>query len=105
MTGSRQTALISTVLAGLMVVALRPRPSKSRFRRRRRSRASGAGAAATGVGAERPAGYAGAAAARAHAERLRSWLPSFLGGAPSAPPPARTTVDVQRRSSARWWTR
>ena len=90
MTGSRQTAFISTVLAGLMVVAVPaaaqqvPLPTPGP-----QPRSGQVPPPPASVPSARPG-----AQAQPAAPSSPSWLPSFLGGAPSAPPQApRTTVN------------
>ena len=94
MTGNRQTAFISTVFAGLIAAASMavaqqvPVPTPGPQPR---------------SGSVPPPPAAGAPArpgAQAQQPSSPSWLPSFLGGAPSAPPSARTivTFDPQQRA-------
>jgi len=97
MTGNRQTALISTVLAGLMlatapVVAQQvPLPTPGPQPRSGQVPPPPASVpnARPGAPATQPAPSGGS-----------SWLPSFLGGAPSAPPQARqsTNFNAQQRA-------
>ena len=93
MTGNRQTALISTVLAGLMVVAVPvaaqqvplPTPGPQPRSGQVPPPPASVPSARPGAQAQQPAAAGGP-----------SWLPSFLGGTPSAPPPARPTGELQR---------
>jgi outer membrane lipoprotein-sorting protein len=96
MTGSRQTVLISTVLAGLMVVAVPaaaqqvPLPTPGP-----QPRSGAVPPPPASVPSARPG-----AQAQPAAPSSPSWLPSFLGGAPSAPPPARSTVNFTAQQRA-----
>jgi outer membrane lipoprotein-sorting protein len=96
MTGSRQTALVST-LVGLMLVTAPvaaqqvPLPTPAPQPR--------SGAAPTPPGSV-PSARPGAQAQQPAKPSGPSWLPSFLGGAPSAPPKARTTVDFNAQQRA-----
>jgi outer membrane lipoprotein-sorting protein len=97
MTGKRQTALISTVLAGLMlatapVVAQQvPLPTPGPQPRSGQVPPPPASVpnARPGAPAQQPAPSGGS-----------SWLPSFLGGAPSAPPAARQAVNFNAQQRA-----
>ena len=101
MTGSRQTALISTVLAGLIVVAAPaaaqqvplptpgPQPRSGSVPPPPSSVPSTTRPGAQAQQQPAPAPSGGS-----------SWLPSFLGGAPSAPPKARTTVEFNAQQKA-----
>jgi outer membrane lipoprotein-sorting protein len=85
MTGCRQTALVSIVLTGLMVAAPAaaeqvPIPTPGPQPR-------------SGAVPPPPASVPNAGPAAKAQPKGSSWLPSFLGGAPSAPPPARATVN------------
>ena len=90
MTGRRQTVWISTVLAGLMVVAAQaaaeqvPLPTPGP-----QPRSGQVPPPPASVPSARPGGQDQPAASGG----VRSWLPSFLGGTPSAPPPAREPVN------------
>ena len=96
MTGSRQTALISTVLAGLMLVAVPaaaqqvPLPAPGP-----QPRSGSVPPPPASVPSARPGAQAQPAAPSGP-----SWLPSFLGGAPSAPPSARSTVNFTAQQRA-----
>jgi outer membrane lipoprotein-sorting protein len=96
MTGCRQTALVSTVIAGLFVatvpVAAEQVPLPTPGPQPRSGAvppppASVPGARPAAKGQPAPSGGS-------------SWLPSFLGGAPSAPPPARATVNFNAEQRA-----
>src|SRR5262245_48425945 len=98
MTGNRQTALISTVLAGLMVVAIPaaaqqvPLPTPGPQPRSGQVPPPPASVPSARPGAQaqqQPAAPSGP-----------SWLPSFLGGTPSAPPAPRTTVNFNAQQRA-----
>jgi outer membrane lipoprotein-sorting protein len=90
MTGSRQTTLISTVLAGLMALAVPaaaqqvPLPTPGP-----QPRSGSVPPPPASVPGARP----GAQDQSAAPGGVRTWLPSFLGGPPSAAPKARTTVE------------
>jgi outer membrane lipoprotein-sorting protein len=95
MTGSRQTALISTVLAGLIVVAIPaaaqqvPIPTPGPQPRSGQVPPPPASVPSARPGAQdQPSGG------------VRSWLPSILGGTPSAPPKSRTTVEFTAQQKA-----
>jgi len=98
MTGRRQTAIISTVLAGVIAAAAaamaQPVPIPTPGPQPRSGSVPPPPASATSPA--RP----GAQAQQPPASSGPSWLPSFLGGAPSAPPPSRTTktFDPQQRA-------
>jgi outer membrane lipoprotein-sorting protein len=97
MTGNRQTALIATVLAGLIVVALPaaaqqvplPTPGPQPRSGQVPPPPASVPSARPGAQAQQPAAPSGP-----------SWLPSFLGGTPSAPPPARSTVTFNAQQRA-----
>jgi outer membrane lipoprotein-sorting protein len=97
MTGSRQTALISTVLAGLIVVAAPaaaqqvPLPTPAPQPRTGAVPPPPAAVPSARPGTQQPAPAPSGGS---------SWLPSFLGGAPSAPPKARTTVEFNAQQKA-----
>jgi len=99
MTGSRQTALISTVLAGLIAVAAPAAAQQVPLPTPAPQPRSGAvppppaavPSARPGTPAQQPAPAPSGSS---------SWLPSFLGGAPSAPPKARTTVEFNAQQKA-----
>jgi outer membrane lipoprotein-sorting protein len=89
MTGTRQSLLISTVLAGLIAaspVAAQnvPLPTPAP-----QPRSGSVPPPPSSVPESRPGGQP--------SQSGPSWLPSFLGGAPSAPPTARTTVTFDAR--------
>ena len=89
MTGKRQTALISTVFAGLIVAAplaaqTVPLPTPGPQPR-------------SGNVPPPPAAVPSARPGTQAQQSSPSWLPSFLGGAPSAPPAARPTVTFDAR--------
>ena len=93
MTGSRQTVFISTVLAGLLVAVIPadaqvPLPTPGPQPRSGEAPAPPASVPSVRPGQAQPAPSG------------RSWMPSFFGGTPSAPPPARTPVnfDTQQRA-------
>ena len=96
MTGNRQTALISTVLAGLMLVAVPvaaqqvPLPTPGPQPRSGQVPPPPASVPSARPGTqEQPSGG------------VRSWLPSILGGTPSAPPQApRTAVNFTAQQRA-----
>ncbi len=96
MTGSRQTTLISTMLAGLMIVAVPaaaqqvPLPTPGP-----QPRSGAVPPPPASVPNARPGAQAQPAAPSGP-----SWLPSFLGGAPSAPPSARATVNFTPQQRA-----
>jgi len=100
MTGSRQTALISTVLAGLIVVAAPaaaqqvplPTPGPQPRSGSVPPPPSSVPSARPGAQAQQPA--------PAPSGGVRSWLPSILGGTPSAPPKERTTVEFNAQQKA-----
>jgi outer membrane lipoprotein-sorting protein len=97
MTGNRQTAHSSTVLAGLMVVAIPaaaqvPLPTPGP-----QPRSGQVPPPPASVPSARPGAQAQQQPA---APSSPSWLPSFLGGTPSAPPPARTTVNFNAQQRA-----
>jgi outer membrane lipoprotein-sorting protein len=89
MTGTRQTALISTVLAGLIAASpyaasqTVPLPTPGP-----QPRSGAVPPPPSSVPDARPG---------AQQQTAPSWLPSFLGGAPSAPPAARTTTTFDAR--------
>jgi outer membrane lipoprotein-sorting protein len=98
MTGSRQTALISTVLAGLIALAVPaaaqqvPLPTPGPQPRSGQVPPPPASVPSARPGAQQqpaPAPSGGS-----------SWLPSFLGGAPSAPPKTRQTVEFTAQQKA-----
>ncbi len=99
MTGSRQTALISTMLAGLIAVAAPAAAQQVPLPTPAPQPRSGAvppppaavPSARPGTPAQQPAPAPSGGS---------SWLPSFLGGAPSAPPKARTTVEFNAQQKA-----
>ena len=99
MTGSRQTALISTMLAGLIAVAAPAAAQQVPLPTPAPQPRSGAvppppaavPSARPGTPAQQPAPAPSGSS---------SWLPSFLGGAPSAPPKARTTVEFNAQQKA-----
>jgi outer membrane lipoprotein-sorting protein len=89
MTGTRQSLLISTVLAGLIAaspVAAQnvPLPTPAP-----QPRGGSVPPPPSSVPESRPGGQP--------SQSGPSWLPSFLGGAPSAPPTTRTTVTFDAR--------
>jgi len=91
MTGKRQTALVSTVLAGLLATAAVaaaqvPLPTPAPQPRSGAVPPPPSAPARPGAQAPQPSGP--------------SWLPSFLGGAPSAPPSARTVTNFDARQRA-----
>jgi outer membrane lipoprotein-sorting protein len=96
MTGSRQTALVSTLL-GLMLVTAPvaaqqiPLPTPAPQPR---------GGSAPPPTGSAPSARPGAQAQQPAKPSGPSWLPSFLGGAPSAPPKARTSVDFNAQQRA-----
>jgi outer membrane lipoprotein-sorting protein len=96
MTGRRQTALVSIMLAGLMVAAAPvvaeqvPLPAPGP-----QPRSGAVPPPPSSVPSARPG-----APAQPAAPSGPSWLPSFLGGAPSAPPTARTTVNFNAQQRA-----
>jgi outer membrane lipoprotein-sorting protein len=95
MTGCRQTAFASIVLTGLIVAAVPavaeqvPLPTPGPQPR------SGAVSPPPGSIPNGPA-----AKAQPAAPSGSSWLPSFLGGAPSAPPTARATINFNPEQRA-----
>lgn len=95
MTGCRQTTLVSTMLVGLMVLAVPaaaqqvPLPTPGPHPR------SGQ---VPPPPASVPSGRPGAQ--DQPATGVRTWLPSFLGGTPSAPPKARTAVEFNAQQRA-----
>ncbi len=97
MTGNRQSVLVSTVIAGLMFAAVPaaaqqvPLPTPGPQPR--------SGAAVPPPPAAVPEARPGAQAQPA-APSSPAWLPSFLGGAPSAPPRARPTVNFNPQQRA-----
>jgi outer membrane lipoprotein-sorting protein len=96
MTGKRQTAFISTIFAGL-VAAVFPAASQSvpLPTPAPQPRSGSVSPPPSAAAPARPG-----AQAQTKERSGPSWLPSFLGGAPSAPPSARTTVnfDAQQRA-------
>ena len=97
MTGCRQTTLVSSMLAGLMVLAVPvaaqqvPLPTPGPQPRSGQvppPPASIKNHARPGT-QDQPA-----------ASGVRTWLPSFLGGTPSAPPKARTAVEFNAQQRA-----
>src|SRR5258705_2968854 len=95
MTGSRQTALVSTLLAGLMLAAA---PAAAQVPLPTPGPQPRSGAVPPPPGSV-PNVRPGAQAQPAQSSGP-SWLPSFLGGAPSAPPKARTTVEFNAQQRA-----
>jgi outer membrane lipoprotein-sorting protein len=101
MTGSRQTALISTLLAGLIVVAAPaaaqqvPLPTPGP-----QPRSGSVPPPPSSVPSARPGAQAQQQPPAAAPSSGKSWLPSFLGGTPSAPPKARTTVEFNAQQKA-----
>ena len=101
MTGNCQTALISTVLAGLIVVALPaaaqqvpiPTPAPQPRSGQVPPPPSSVPSARPGAQAQQAAPVPAPTPAPSGGS---SWLPSFLGGAPSAPPKARPHRGVRR---------
>lgn len=98
MSGSRQAAIISTMLAGLIVAAAPvaaqqvPLPTPGPQPR--------SGAVPPPPAAIPDARPGTQPQAQPAAPSGPSWLPSFLGGAPSAPPPTRTTVNFNAQQRA-----
>jgi outer membrane lipoprotein-sorting protein len=96
MTGNRQTVLVSTIIAGLMFATVPsvaqqvPLPTPGP-----QPRSGSVPPPPASVPEARPG-----AQAQPAAPSSPSWLPSFLGGAPSAPPPARTTVNFNPQQRA-----
>jgi outer membrane lipoprotein-sorting protein len=97
MNGRCQTAFISTVLAGLIAAAVPlaaqqvPLPTPGP-----QPRSGSVPLPPAAVPDARPT----TPQAQPAAPNSPSWLPSFLGGAPSAPPPARTTVNFNAQQRA-----
>jgi outer membrane lipoprotein-sorting protein len=96
MTGCRQTALVSIVLTGLIATAISaaaeqvPLPTPAP-----QPRAGTVPPPPGSIPGGRPA-----AKSEPAAKGGSSWLPSFLGGAPSAPPTARATVNFNAEQRA-----
>ena len=105
MTGNCQTALISTLLAGLIVVALPaaaqqvpiPTPAPQPRSGQVPPPPSSVPSARPGAQAQQAAPVPAPTPAPSGGS---SWLPSFLGGAPSAPPKARPTVEFNAQQKA-----
>ncbi|MPZ40137.1 MAG: outer membrane lipoprotein carrier protein LolA [Rhizobiales bacterium] len=96
MTGSRQTALVSTLLAGLVLATAPaaaqqiPLPTPGP-----QPRSGAVPPPSESIPSARPGAQAQPAKPGGS-----SWLPSFLGGAPSAPPKARATVEFTAQQRA-----
>jgi outer membrane lipoprotein-sorting protein len=93
MAGRRQIAFISSVLAGLMVAAPGvaqqvPLPTPGPQPRSGQVPPPPASVPSARPGAQEQSATPGG---------VRSWLPSFLGGTPSTPPPARAPVNFTQQ--------
>jgi outer membrane lipoprotein-sorting protein len=89
MTGKRQTVLISTVFAGLIAAAPLAAQNVPLPKPGPQPRSGNVPPPPSAVPGTRPA--------QQQTQSGPSWLPSFLGGAPSAPPAARPVVNFDGR--------